>query len=150
MRDFQGNTLRGNTLRGLTVMAAVTALVLGGAARADDLTSLPDQTGNEPVVGVGVICNTSDQAQQYVNFRQTGQDITPAVAQVNAQAQEPRACGVAAIAFVPDKTMETKTVSGRLVKIVRVNVVAGYNGSGWQRVASTVQYAIVETKGEEI
>jgi hypothetical protein len=147
---LRGNTLRGNTLRGLIMTAAVAALLSGGAARADDVAGLPTPAPDEAVVGVGVICNTSDQAQQYVNFRQTGQDITPAVAKVNAQAQEPRACGVAAIAFVPDKTVETKTVGGLLVKIVRVNVVAGYNGSGWQPVASTVQYAIVETKGQEI
>jgi hypothetical protein len=150
MRYFQGDTLQGDTLRGLIVTAAVAALLSGGAARADDVPGLPGQTGDGPVVGVGVICNTSDQAEQYVSFRQTGQDITPAVAKVNAQSQEPRACGVAAIAFVPDKTMETKTMSGRLVKIVRINVVAGYNGSGWQRVASTVQYAIMETAGQEI
>jgi hypothetical protein len=158
MRYFQGNPVRANpvranTLRALTAAAAIAALLTGGVARADDLTSLPGQAGqndNEPIVGVGVICNTSDQALQYVNFRQTGQDLTPAVAKVNSQAQEPRACGVAAIAFVPDKTLETKSMGGRLVKIVRVNVVAGYNGSRWQRVASTVQYAIMETAGQEI
>jgi hypothetical protein len=36
------------------------------------------------------------------------------------------------------------------MRIVRINVVAGYNGRGWQQVADTVQYAIVEPKGEPI
>jgi hypothetical protein len=144
MRDFQGKAVRG-----LTMTAAIAAVLIVGAARADDLTSLPGQTG-DAIVGVGVICNTSDQAEQYVSFRQTGQDITPAVAQVNKQALDPRACGLAAIAFVPDKTLGTKSMGGRLVKIVRVNVVAGYNGSRWQHVASTVQYAIMETEVQEI
>jgi hypothetical protein len=150
MRDFQGKAFQGKIFQGLTMMAAVAALLIVGAARADDVARLPTPAPDEALVGVGVICNTSDQAQQYVNFRQTGQDITPAVAKVNEQSQEPRACGLAAIAFVPDKTLETKTMGGKLVKIVRVTVVAGYNGSGWQPVARTVQYAIMETKGQEI
>ena len=37
-----------------------------------------------------------------------------------------------------------------LVQIVRINVVAGYNGSGWQRVANMVQYAVIEAKGISI
>jgi hypothetical protein len=137
-------------VQGLTMAAAAATLLIAGAARADELTSLPDQTGIEPVVGVGVICNTSEQAEQFISLREEGQDITPAVAKVNERAQDPRACGVAAIAFVPDKTLETKSMAGRLVRIVRINVVAGYNGSGWQQVAHTVQYAIVEAKGQEI
>ena len=143
MRAFQG----------LSLTAAAAVLLIGGAARADELTSLPgqrDQGGSGPVVGVGVICNTSAQAEQFVSLRQEGQDITPAVAKVNQQAQDPRACGVAAVAFMPDKTVATKPMGGKLVKIVRINVVAGYNGTGWHHVASTVQYAIMPAQGEEI
>jgi hypothetical protein len=131
-------------------MAAAAAVLLsGGAARADD-TSLPGQADSGPVVGIGVICNTSEQAEQFVSLRQQGQDVTPAVAKVNQQAQNPGACGLAAVAFVPDKTMATKPMGGKLVKIVRINVVAGYNGTGWHHVAATVQYAIMEQKGQEI
>jgi len=138
--------------QGLSLAAAAAVLLIGGA-RADDLTSLPgqrDQADGGPVVGVGVICNTSAQAEQFVSLRQQGQDITPAVAKVNQQAQDPRACGVAAVAFVPDKTMATKPMGGRLVKIMRINVVAGYNGTGWHHVAATVQYAIMPAQGEDI
>jgi len=139
--------------QGLSMTAAAAVLLIAGAARADELTSLPgqrDQGDSGPVVGVGVICNTSTQAEQFVSLRQEGQDITPAVAKVNQQAQDPRACGVAAVAFMPDKIMATKPMGGKLVKIVRINVVAGYNGSGWHRVASTVQYAILPAQGEDI
>jgi len=136
--------------QGLGMTAAAAVLLIGGLARADELTSLPGQANSGPVVGIGVICNTSAQAEQFVSLRQQGQDITPAVAKVNEQAQDPRACGLAAVAFVPDKTMATKPMGGKLVKIVRINVVAGYNGSGWHHVASTVQYAIMPTEGQEI
>lgn len=136
--------------QGLTMTAAAAVLLIAGAARADELTSLPGQANRGPVVGVGVICNTSAQAEQFVSLRQQGQDITPAVAKVNEQAQDPRACGLAAVAFVPDKTMATKPMGGKLVKIVRINVVAGYNGTGWHHVAATVQYAIMPAQGEDI
>jgi hypothetical protein len=129
--------------------AAAAVLMIAGAARADDVIGLPGQ-GNGPVVGVGVICNINEQAEHFISLRQGGQDIVPAMAKVNEQANNARACGLAAVAFVPDKTMDTKTMGGRLVRIMRVNVVAGYNGSRWQNVAATVQYAIVEAKGEEI
>lgn len=136
--------------QGLSMTAAAAVLLIGGTARADDLTSLPGRADNGPVVGVGVICNTSAQAEQFVSLRQQGADITPAVARVNEQAQDPRACGLAAVAFVPDKTMATKPMGGKLVKIMRINVVAGYNGTGWHHVAATVQYAIMPTEGQEI
>ena len=134
--------------QGLSMTAAAAVLVIGGA-RADEPASLPGQA-NGPVVGIGVICNTSAQAEQFVSLRQQGQDVTPAVAKVNQEAQDPRACGLAAVAFVPDQTRATKPMGGKLVKIVRINVVAGYNDSGWHQVASTVQYAILPTEGEEI
>lgn len=136
MRAFQG----------LIVTAAAAALLAGGAARADEF----DPSSHDPVVGVGVICNTNDQAEQYIDFRAGGVEMTPAVAKVNEGAHEARACGLAAVAFVPDKTMTTKTIDGRLMRIVRINVIAGYNGHDWQQVADTVQYAIVEPKGEAI
>lgn len=136
--------------QGLSLTAAAAVLLIAGAAHADELTSLPGQANSGPVVGVGVICNTSAQAEQFVSLRQQGQDITPAVAKVNEQAQDPRACGLAAVAFVPDQTMATKPMGGKLVKIVRINVVAGYNGTGWHHVASTVQYAIMPSEGEDI
>jgi hypothetical protein len=136
--------------QGLSITAAAAVLLIAGAAHADELTSLPGQANSGPVVGVGVICNTSAQAEQFVSLRQQGQDITPAVAKVNQQAQDPRACGLAAVAFVPDQTVATKPMGGKLVKIVRINVVAGYNGSGWHHVAATVQYAIMPTEGEDI
>jgi hypothetical protein len=42
------------------------------------------------------------------------------------------------------------TLEDKLVQIVRINVVAGFNGSGWQRVSDMVQYAVLEGGGESI
>ena len=130
-------------VKGLSLAAA--ALMVCGAAYAGNLPGQQPDKG--PTVGVGVICNTSEQAEQYVSLRANGQDTTPAVATVNAQVKQPRACGIAAIAYIRHETTVTKSVNGKLVDIVRINVIAGYNGQGWQQVANTVQFAVIETKG---
>ena len=57
---------------------------------------------------------------------------------------------VAAIAYVHDGTVDTMKLENQLVKIVRINVVAGFNGSAWQRVSGMVQYAVLEGGGESI
>ena len=51
-----------------------------------------------------------------------------AVIAVNDEAKDPRACGVAAVAFMSDKMVDMKNVQGRLVQIVRISVVAAFDG----------------------
>jgi hypothetical protein len=127
-----------------TAAATVTAAALTMAAvRAQ-------QPAGAPVVGTGVICDSRDQAAQVVRLLRQGHDVAPALARVNEEARAPRACGVAAIAFVPGETVATETFAGRLLRIVRVTVVAGYNENGWHDVGRTVQYAIVDGSGEGI
>ena len=131
------------SVKGLSLAAAAALVVCGGAPAA----KLPGQPADKgPTVGIGVICNTSEQAEQFVSLRAKGQDVAPAMTKVNEQAKQPRACGIAAIAFIRVQSMGSKTVNGKLVEIVRINVIAGYNGQGWQQVANTVQYAVIETK----
>ena len=130
----------------LSLAAATAAVLLCGAARADEPTAESD----EPAVGVGMICNTSEQAEQFVSLRAQGANADKAMATVNAQAHDPRACGMAAIAFTRDQTLATKPVSNKLLQIVRINVLAGFNGEGWQRIVGMVQYAVIEGEGEGI
>jgi hypothetical protein len=130
-----------------TLTAAVAAFLLSGvAAKADDFAV----GGDQPSVGVGMICNTSDQAEQFLALQAKGAKADAAMKTVNKQAKNRRACGVAAIAFVRDKTLDTKTVKNKLVQVVRINVIAGFNGSDWQRVSNMVQFAVVEGEGESI
>ncbi len=127
--------------------AAAMVLAAFGVARADDLI---DMTPDHPAIGVGVMCNTSEQAAQYIGLLAGGQAPAPAMKAVNTQAHNPRACGMATVAFLRDATLVTKTVRGKLVQIVRINVVAGYTGAGWQRTSGMVQYAVMEPAGESI
>jgi len=128
--------------------AAAAALLVCGAARAEG--PMPSPINGDAAVGVGVICNTSEEARQFVNLRSYGAAPDQAVQAVNANAIDERACGVAAIAYVHDGTVDTMKLENQLVQIVRINVVAGFNGSAWQRVSGMVQYAVLEGGGESI
>jgi len=126
-----------------TSLAAAAALALMcGAAQAGEFKVDAKTTA----IGVGMICNTSDQAEQFVALRAGGAKASDALARVNRQAHDPRACGLAAIAFVPEKTLDAKAVENKLMQIVRINVVAGFDGSGWKNVPAMTQYAVVEGK----
>ena len=127
--------------------AAAAAILVCGAARAEG--PIPP-VNRDAAVGVGVICNTSEEAMQFVDLRSHGAAPDQAVQAVNANAMDERACGVAAIAYVHDGTVDTMKLENQLVQIVRINVVAGFNGSAWQRVSGMVQYAVLEGGGESI
>jgi hypothetical protein len=134
-------------MRNLLATAAAAVLVCA-AARANEQTQAP--ANGDAAVGIGIICNTSQQAVQFVRFRTSGARPEQAMRAVNASAHDARACGVAAVAYVRNETVDTMKLSDRLVQIVRINVVAGFNGSGWQRVSDMIQYAVLEGEGETV
>jgi hypothetical protein len=128
--------------------AAVTAAVLVcGVARAAEG---PPTTNGDAAIGIGIICNTPEQAEQFVKLRGQGSQPDQAMKTVNTKAHDDRACGVAAIAYIRDQTMDTVRLDNKLVQIVRISVFAGFNGNAWQRVSGMVQYAVLEGGGESI
>ena len=129
-----------------SIAAAAAFALMCGAAQAGEFRVDAKTTA----VGVGMICNTPDQAEQFVALRAGGAKARDAMARVNRQAHDARACGLAAIAFVPEKTLDAKAVENKLVQIVRINVVAGFDGSGWKNVPAMTQYAVMEGEGEAI
>ena len=130
----------------LTWAAAAAALLMCGAASADDRSGNPASAGPS----VGIICNTAEQAEHFVSLRAGGADPRRAMQAVNAQAKDPRACGVAAVAFVRDAMLDSEAVNDKLLQVVRINILAGFNGSIWQRTAGMIQYAVIEGEGEAI
>ena len=128
--------------------ATAAALLVCGSARADGPVQPPEK--GDAAIGVGIICNTPQQAEQFVSLRIKGAAPERAMRAVNAMAHAQRACGVAAVAYIRDTTVDTMAMQDKLVQIVRINIVAGFNGSGWQRVSDTVQYAVLEGDGESI
>jgi hypothetical protein len=136
------------TIMRIFLTAAAAAALVCSLAQADEHTQPP--ANGDAAVGIGIICNTSQQAQQFVKLRSSGARPEQAMLAVNAGARDARACGVAAVAYVRDGTVDTMKLRDRLVQIVRINVVAGFNGSGWQRVSDLVQYAVLEGEGESV
>jgi hypothetical protein len=130
------------------VLSAAAAMFIGNAALAQPGS---DPENGDPSIGVGMICNTQEQAALYLTLEAKGLPPRRALRAVNRQASGTRhACGVAVIAFVRDRTLEMRPVHNKLIQIVRINVVAGFNGSGWQPVSDRVQYAVLEAEGETI
>jgi hypothetical protein len=131
-------------MRVFWVAAAAVVLVCGGAWA-------EEQPGNgDAAIGIGIICNTSQQAEQFVRLRSRGTQPEQAMRAVNASARDNRACGVAAIAYIRNQTVDTMKLRDNLVQIVRINVVAGFNGAGWKRISDMVQYAVLEGGGESV
>jgi hypothetical protein len=128
------------------MMAAL--LLASGAARAQQLTDGEESSGL--TVGIGIICDTPQEAERYVSLRDGGAQAEPAMHTVNDEAKNPRACGLAAVAFIGRETLSQKALHGAPVAIMRIVVVAGYNGAKWVRMPGYIQYAIVEPKGIEI
>ncbi|HTT48602.1 MAG TPA: hypothetical protein VMG39_11450 [Pseudolabrys sp.] len=133
----------------MRLMWAATAAVtlISGAVSADEPST---KTLAGPSVGIGIICNTAEQAGRFVSLRAGGADSPHALQAVNAEAKDPRACGVAAVAFVRDATLDSRAVNDKLLQVVRINIVAGFNGSAWHRVSGMIQYAVIEGEGEAI
>ena len=152
-------------MRSKIAAAAAVTLLIGGAALADPFSNAithdaiahnpmtqPDQrpgtTGLQ--VGIGVICNTPAQAESFVTLRARGTETMMAVNGVNKQVRDPKACGLAAIAYKRGKTLTSKSLNGKLMDIVRIDVLAGYDGHGWARVPEMTQYAIMQSPGVAI
>ncbi len=133
-----------------TLAAAAALLLVGAGAQADTNDQQQQQQVSQPAVGVGVICDTQQQAEKFISLRARGDEPDSAIQSVNADAKQARACGVAAIVFKRDAIVANEKLNGKLVQVVRINVMAGYNGSGWQRVSDMTQYAIFEGGGETI
>jgi len=128
--------------------AAAAALALWSATPGN-VNAEPMDDGNL-AIGVGIICNTPEQMERLVGLRNDGKEMKGAVIAVNVEAKDPRACGVAAVAFMSDKMIDMKNVQGKLVQIVRISVVATFDGRQWARVPVMTQYALIEPEGYSI
>ncbi len=137
-------------MRVVLALAGTILLLAIAQANAQSVVA-PSNNGMHPAIGVGIICDTPEQAGRFVGLRAEGNDPTKAIAAVNAEVHDSRACGIAAIAFMRNQTIATRTMGDRLVQIVRINIVAGFNGTGWQRASSDlIQYAVIDAEGQSI
>ena len=94
-------------------------------------------------VGSAIICDTSEQARRFVTLRNDGSEAVQALQVINKEANNPTACGPAVVAFRTGETIKSERMDGKLVKVVKVTVLAYNTGAGWSPVPETVQYAII-------
>lgn len=130
--------------------AAAAAAVALWSTSSGIVSANPIDEDSNVAVGVGIICNTPEQMQRLVGLRSEGEEMNHAVSAVNDEAKDPRACGIAAVAFMSDKIVDMKNVQGKMVQIVRINVVAAFDGQQWARVPLMTQYALIEPDGYSI
>jgi hypothetical protein len=138
--------MRARTLAAGVVAAALLAYCAGGKTQAGEVITSFDQ----PSLGVGMICNTADQAQQYLQLRAEGAAAADALQKVNDGAHDVHACGIAAIAYVRDKMLQCHAVENKMLEVVRIAVLAGYDGTSWKSLPAMTQYAVMEGQGDAI
>jgi hypothetical protein len=124
-----------------------TLLVFFGLAHADERNNSANANA---AVGIGMVCNSPEQIERYISLLGSGQRRELAMNAVNTEANDPQACGVAAVAFTRDAIIDSKTVRGRLLQVVRINIIAGFDGVNWQPMSGKVQYAAIEPGGMDI
>jgi hypothetical protein len=100
-------------------------------------------------VGVGLICNSEAQVERYLALHVKDESPVAAIRVVNAEAKDPNACALAAIAFVRGEQGKSVVSHGGLMKITQVMILATQTPAGWQRVPPIVQYTAIFEKLEE-
>lgn len=126
------------------------AVILAATLATGSAATAQQPMGDGARIGVGMICNSPAQAARFVELRSQGRTGQAAMDAVNAEAHDPQACGLAAIAFTQGQTLELKPVANKLVQVIRVNILAGFDGNAWQQVSAMTQYAVMEGEGESI
>ena len=107
------------------------------------------QEQNNLTFGHGIICDTSQQIQRYLTLYKN--DTSPAMAAdtVNTETKSPHGCGMAQVAFIPGDELGSVSVSGGMMRMLRITVYAMRSDSGWVRVSPTPQYTAIFIKMDE-
>lgn len=129
---------------GLFLRSALFVLLLCLPARA------AEQAEAQADIGLGLICDTTEQIDRFVALRNNGRTTQGAVQSVNDEAHNPQACGIALIAFAERDSVGKKTIQGKDVSVLEITVLAVSDGSTWHRVPALTQYTIVAEKGIDV
>jgi hypothetical protein len=128
-------------------LALLATGAISTAALAQQNTALED--GNKIQVGTGVICDTQDEAQEFVRIM-SEHDAGAALQEINGKASSPMACGMATVAFRTGKCLgEIRTSKGSF-DIYQIEVVAGAVDGSWHVVPNRTQFTAMAVKGLDI
>jgi hypothetical protein len=102
------------------------------------------------VVGAGVVCDSAQQVERYAALKSGGAEAAQAIELVNTEANNPEACALLMIAFIPRAEVGNVTVTGGVLRVMEITVVAAATKEGWNSVPSVKQYTAVFVKTEEV
>jgi hypothetical protein len=97
-------------------------------------------------VGVGLICDTADQAEAFVAVAEVD-DTDAALQQVNA---EHNVCVIAQVAFIRGDEVKTLTVKHGVAHITAIAVIGIVNGGQLISVPPSVQFTVFLEKKETL
>ena len=100
-------------------------------------------------VGIGLICNSEALVQRYISLQSSDQSAESAIRLVNAEASDPNACSMAAVAFTRTKEGAAVPAPGGQMKILQIKIIAAQTPFGWQPVTGLVQYTAIFEKLDE-
>src|SRR5262245_28631418 len=97
--------------------------------KADDKKPAPDLS-----VGVGVICDTAEQMKLYFVHYEGNTSAEAAADMVNTETKSPGGCGMASVAFLPGDFVENVSVSGGVMRMLKIMVFAMKTEKGWEMI----------------
>jgi hypothetical protein len=107
------------------------------------LIGLPAQA-HEVETGAIMVCDTQQQAERYAQLFDGNQQV--ALGAVNAEANNPSACAVVEVAFVPGPPVEMARGKSHAFQVVPI-VVVGFKGpNGFQQLQPALVFTLVKVK----
>jgi hypothetical protein len=106
------------------------------------------QNTKQVELGVGVFCDSAEKMERFLTLHK-GEIPPPAAIQaVNSETTSRGACGMASILFLPGDNVGNVNVSGGIMRIVQITVIAIKMPQGWLDVPQAQQYTAFFEKAE--
>jgi hypothetical protein len=109
-------------------------------------TAKPDTTA---AIGAGVVCDSAQQIERYFALKAEGAESEQAVRLVNTEVNNPEACALIVVAFIPRAEVAKVAVSGGMIRVMEITVIAAVTPAGWNSVPAITQYTALFVKTEE-
>ena len=100
-------------------------------------------------LGMGVICDTAENIQSYLALYVKHVEPEKAVKTVNEKSANSGACGIATVAFIAGNNVGSVSMTGGVMRIVKIDVIALKTSGGWVKIPATPQYTALFEKLDE-
>lgn len=124
------------------------SLFAGTAGAANDQHDIA--RGADLSVGRGVVCDTAQQVERFTALVGELRDVEKSIRTVNAEAENPEACGLLLAAFVRGNEVGEVRSGTNTAKVVEITILAVPVNDQWQFVTPLKQYTAFRTKGVDV